>query len=220
MTILGENLKDENVPGASTTLILLSTTLFEPIFRGNELSCVNCSGPVDPTEQSNLLFCSDFCRDEAKFVRYVRKALWDRRAKSLDIQEAIGTKLLMLYQGGYPSERKMPLKLREEIMVRDGYTCRICGAPATDIDHIYGSSNDPGNLQALCKDCNGRKMEKNAKTVSPDTDFERWNAIKSQENRLARRTSSPVPLQLSDSEEWGKAWRKLTNDRKQWISEN
>jgi 5-methylcytosine-specific restriction enzyme A len=39
--------------------------------------------------------------------------------------------------------------------------CCVCGAPATDVDHIIalarGGDNSRGNLQALCKSCHSVK---------------------------------------------------------------
>lgn len=39
--------------------------------------------------------------------------------------------------------------------------CRVCGAPATDVDHITpkarGGTDDVDNLQPLCHECHSRK---------------------------------------------------------------
>ena len=39
--------------------------------------------------------------------------------------------------------------------------CALCGAPATDVDHIvpkrWGGTDDADNLQPLCKACHKRK---------------------------------------------------------------
>ena len=53
-------------------------------------------------------------------------------------------------------------KLRYEILRRDRYTCRFCGASAPDvpivIDHVIprsqGGPDVAENLQALCEECN------------------------------------------------------------------
>jgi hypothetical protein len=63
------------------------------------------------------------------------------------------------------ANRRKPIaaKLRFEVLHRADYTCQACGAKAADgaelhIDHIHpvskGGTNDPTNLQALCRDCN------------------------------------------------------------------
>lgn len=68
-----------------------------------------------------------------------------------------------------PIKRK-PIKpsLRFEILKRDNYRCQMCGVTAKDgaaleIDHIMpvskGGTNDAGNLQVLCRDCNAGKSD-------------------------------------------------------------
>ncbi len=56
-------------------------------------------------------------------------------------------------------------RLRFEILKRDNFTCRYCGATPLDrplhVDHVVpeskGGTDDPANLIAACKDCNGGK---------------------------------------------------------------
>jgi hypothetical protein len=57
-------------------------------------------------------------------------------------------------------------KQRVQVLVRDGYTCQMCGVSRNDgaileIDHIHpvskGGTNDLSNLQVLCRDCNAGK---------------------------------------------------------------
>ena len=63
----------------------------------------------------------------------------------------------------------MTSKLRKEIMIRDNYTCQICGKYMPDevglqIDHIIpinkGGKSVKSNLQVLCSKCNGSKSNK------------------------------------------------------------
>lgn len=64
----------------------------------------------------------------------------------------------------HAERRKMSARLRFEILERDGFRCRLCGAsPAADgatlhVDHIVpitaGGTSVPDNLQALCRECN------------------------------------------------------------------
>lgn len=68
------------------------------------------------------------------------------------------------------SQRKLMTKeLRRQIMIRDHYTCQICGKYMPDevglqIDHIIpvskGGKTVPSNLQVLCDKCNRRKSAK------------------------------------------------------------
>lgn len=56
-------------------------------------------------------------------------------------------------------------RTRYEILRRDQYTCRFCGASAPqvllEIDHVVprtaGGTDAPANLQVLCEDCNAGK---------------------------------------------------------------
>lgn len=67
-------------------------------------------------------------------------------------------------------QRKLMTKeLRKEIMIRDNYTCQICGKYMPDevglqIDHIIpvskGGKTVRSNLQVLCSKCNGAKSNK------------------------------------------------------------
>lgn len=49
-------------------------------------------------------------------------------------------------------------RVRAQVLKRDGYRCRLCGAPATHVDHIVpvreGGTDEPVNLPALCERCN------------------------------------------------------------------
>lgn len=67
----------------------------------------------------------------------------------------------------YRSQAWQAIRLRA--LMRDGYTCRVCGARATEIDHIIeltpeNISNQDislnlANLQSLCHDCHTRKTK-------------------------------------------------------------
>lgn len=78
-------------------------------------------------------------------------------------------------------------RLRYEVLRRDDYTCRYCGAKAPHVkltvDHVVpqalGGPDEPGNLVAACEACNGGKT-----SVPPDAalvadvecDALRWSA--------------------------------------------
>jgi 5-methylcytosine-specific restriction endonuclease McrA len=55
----------------------------------------------------------------------------------------------------YPGVQVCWGRARRFVLDRDRHRCRICGRPATDVDHIWprrlGGSDHPGNLQALCR---------------------------------------------------------------------
>lgn len=54
--------------------------------------------------------------------------------------------------------RHIPVATRRLILARDGNTCRYCGDPASDIDHVWPfrlkGTHDPTNLVACCSTCN------------------------------------------------------------------
>ena len=67
------------------------------------------------------------------------------------------------------SEKVNDERVAEQIMIRDDYTCQICGKYMPDevrlqIDHIIpvskGGKTIPSNLQTLCSKCNGKKANK------------------------------------------------------------
>lgn len=49
-------------------------------------------------------------------------------------------------------------KIRKAVLEREPL-CRVCGAPATDVDHIDQdtSNNLPDNLAAMCRSCHSAK---------------------------------------------------------------
>ena len=52
--------------------------------------------------------------------------------------------------------RAMPIgwtHTRRRVLTRDGYRCRRCGAPATDVHHIEQGIEYDWNLIALCATC-------------------------------------------------------------------
>ena len=55
------------------------------------------------------------------------------------------------------------VKYRLQVLLRDGWACVCCGDIADTLDHIVarvrGGSDDPSNLQPMCKPCNSSKGE-------------------------------------------------------------
>ncbi len=73
--------------------------------------------------------------------------------------------------GEYRFKRPVSKRVRAEVLERNGYTCRMCGAGAGDedpenpgrkvrlhighiVDRSHGGTDDPSNLRALCSTCN------------------------------------------------------------------
>ena len=104
-----------------------------PIFK-----CIGCNCEV-PWSRMYKIYCSNLCRDEAHFIRYARRCTLDGRINRPDIQEALKIKLIFLISGGYKhEERRISDKIREKVLKRDKYKCKVCGKNATDIHHIDG----------------------------------------------------------------------------------
>ena len=68
--------------------------------------------------------------------------------------------------------------VRKRALIRDGFTCRICGARATAVDHIQELTPENisdtrislnlDNLQSLCHDCHTVKTLEDKKIIKPD----------------------------------------------------
>ncbi len=73
--------------------------------------------------------------------------------------------------GTYKFAKPISSRIRAQVLERNGYTCKMCGAGAGDpdihnpgrkvrlhighiIDRIHGGNDEPDNLRALCSTCN------------------------------------------------------------------
>ncbi|MEQ9257503.1 MAG: HNH endonuclease signature motif containing protein [Roseovarius sp.] len=81
--------------------------------------------------------------------------------------------------------------LRAEILERDGYRCRACGARGRlEVDHVQPVRThpqlayEPGNLQALCPGCHTRKTRIECGHPPPREDRLEWRqAVEALERR-------------------------------------
>lgn len=80
-----------------------------------------------------------------------------------------GVKVAAKYYKRMQTKRNVPIRIRHQILERDGFKCVDCGAsPATgavlEVDHTIpiskGGSNEPSNLRTLCSDCNRGKSDR------------------------------------------------------------
>ncbi len=105
--------------------------------------CINCGAPLPERRRS---FCSDECSREFSYT---------------ELQEDIHL--------GHRDWRLIWWEVREEILERDDFTCRVCGFRADSwhearklhVHHIKpiskgGKCIDPDNLITLCEDCHKR----------------------------------------------------------------
>lgn len=72
------------------------------------------------------------------------------------------------WSGRTPMDRNAHARWAKAVLERDGYTCRHCGRPATEADHIVNRAVapelalDPANGQALCTSCHQAKTKAEA----------------------------------------------------------
>jgi hypothetical protein len=169
--------------------------------------CANCDTPLSIDNQG--LYCSEFCMDLAHFVRYSRRVTRDPlRLSDPGVHEALQIQMAHLMGGGYSGrERHLTSAQRNFILERDAHTCRICGHPGNEVDHISGSSNDESNLQVLCDRCHNDKTK--GAMVPANEEQKAWaNAL------WESRVPSDHPGRLSDHEvEWKKRCSALKSQR-------
>lgn len=108
----------------------------------------------------------------------------------------------------------VPKRVRFEVLRRDEFTCRYCGAKAPDValevDHVVpvalGGDDTPGNLVTACHDCNAGKA-----STSLDGDSVEEFSAKQEQWQRAKRAAAEEMAQRLESEEllldqFGEAW--------------
>lgn len=183
-----------------------------------DFPCLNCNQPMTLTSQIKL-YCSDLCRDEAKFVRYFRACRNDGRINQPDVKDALLIRMAHILSGGYKeSERRLRPSERRAVIGRDKGLCQKCGQPGTDIDHINGSSNELENLQLLCKTCHNEKTKSRLVPLPPGD--EEGAEIKAKKVNLLLRANSLTPQRGCDDEEtWRTINRQVMSERQQALYE-
>lgn len=122
----------------------------EKLYIGTTYSFKIAVSFVTPQRRNRYYNSKSFPREELlEEVRKVNRERIDRNRRLAEME--------------YERSR-MTAKLRYEVLKRDNYRCRICGASASDgvtqlhVDHIVpvarGGKTELNNLQTLCQRCN------------------------------------------------------------------
>jgi 5-methylcytosine-specific restriction endonuclease McrA len=169
--------------------------------------CPNCDSPA----QDASLFCTELCRDEAKFVRYYRERIADGTLWKPDVREAIQIKRAHILNGGYNAQaRQVPDAIRQSVIERDGGKCRSCSDAGSEIDHIKGDRSILENLELLCADCHRQKTMRNFDRISADEHPELWAKAAA----LDERAMADEPSRLCDHADWKGLWRSILSARR------
>lgn len=166
--------------------------------------CPNCGAPCDNDKSP---YCDEQCREEAAFVRQLRRALAEDALSDADRQVAFGQTLWHVLGGGYPVRTALvPPKAVQRVLDRDGGKCQVCEGPATTVDHARTACNRPVNLRAVCANCNLDRPFGDPEITARPHCGPRYA-------RLTMRVFSPEPLALCDSsEDWD--WRGFLRMRR------
>jgi hypothetical protein len=175
--------------------------------------CPNC--PVTFEDVKSSPFCSSLCGEEAHWVRRVRRCMRNRSYyEDPKVKKEIDDELARILGGGYNKKgRKVPKRVRRFVIDRAGGRCEICGGPGTEIHHIHGSSNDPANLQLLCRPCHEKTFAPKI-SITEESHPEEWAKAQG----LKKRAEAPKPLLLCDSEIWKSIWKELMRKRSDAVT--
>lgn len=108
-------------------------------------------------------------------------------------------------------------RLRYEILRRDGYACRYCGATSPrvelTVDHVVpvtlGGKDDPSNLVAACRDCNAGKTSSHPDQPLVDSvaeDALRWSKAMKMAAEIAAAQRARTLAAIDDFDGVWKNW--------------
>jgi hypothetical protein len=172
------------------------------------VECLECGAAIALTNRAKF-YCSLVCHQTLKTIHYARATVADGRfQRDPTIAEALDVRIAYILAGGYHEvERRVSPALRAQVFERDGYKCVLCGAPATQIDHIAGDANTPENLRASCGACNLGLAQAHLVPAPPDK-----AAIA---DRIWERIFAPTPLFERDDEiAWPETQKRLMAERR------
>jgi hypothetical protein len=117
-----------------TLLLTVTRTPLEPSMAATSpLLCPNCGRACDDLKSP---YCGESCKEEAAFVRQMRAALQSGALVDEERQAALGQKLWRVLGGGLPRRLSIaPARNIRQALERADYSCQICGAPASTVDH-------------------------------------------------------------------------------------
>ena len=178
------------------------------------VDCVECGTDIVLGRYARL-YCSEGCRQTLKLIHYGRAVVADGRIeRDPTIAEAIQMRIAQILAGGYHERlRRVTPALRAQIFERDGGKCVLCGAPATQIDHIAGDANTPENLRSACGSCNlgmaqARLVPASAREAAKADD-------------LVQRIFAPAPLFPRDDETaWATTYSRLMAERRARVRDH
>lgn len=135
--------------------------------------------------------------------------------------------------------RLMTDSLRYDILVRDGFRCKICGASAADgaklhVDHILpvskGGKTEKANLRTLCERCNLGKSNKIEFIPVPSASTQQIDPQLSASNRISEKDQD-LPLgvvvgmltasgirYVDNTDRGGCFWIELTSESKTLLN--
>lgn len=172
--------------------------------------CAHCGAPLD--YESPALFCSQRCKNTAKDVRYFRRCYREARVLDPDVRAALGKRMAFHVAGGYDANsRRLDRDVRQAILVDHDGRCRICGeAPATQVDHIDGSSNARGNLQGVCVPCHDAKTNERMVPMS--------EGDKKVRDVFLELVHAAEPVMAAHDElSWPTTWRSKLAQTREWA---
>ncbi len=146
------------------------------------------------------MYCTEFCREQAKNIRWMRstieRGVWD----DPEIAEARLIRIAHLNRGGYMRlGRRISIESRYAIYEKYNNLCASCGGDAFngEIDHISDSSNSLDNLQLLCSKCHREKTLANIHPIPEDDP--RGKEVEILHDEIRARIKSPKPIRDCDN---------------------
>ena len=181
-----------------------------------EFQCLNCDKKFRSGKLAKL-YCSELCKQEAKFIRYARACFRDGRIEKPDVLEAIQIRLAFIMGEGYSErDRYLPKSLRKKVFQKHDGQCAICGNPATDIDHINDSSDNIENLQLLCTTCHNEKTKAGFIEITPEV--ENYDKFMEKRKKIFSRIEIEIPLKICDDDiNWNSIYKKELSERRNIV---